>query len=470
MDSNKVVHVNSYTKSDGTHVKEHYRGKGVTSFLPTRDEAIVDPIENDKQVISEEPALIKDPLVQMLAKILNVENVPNIPPFIPEETNKGPLYGSNLVLEGGVSAGHIDFSNILSAIVSIASIAVDVVMIAAPIVAEISKAIEQNNQTKIDQLKPKLNSQLAQIQKSQNLADRLEKENIKKLAETKDQQEYSNLYQALQEQREINTKNRLSLNKINYAMEHNDYHTVYDELKNYQNNNNVVGKKIQTFGKNVSSNINQSMEKMKQNALSKIAPYQKKGISLIMNNLMPLQGYHNANELWKLAAENFDSSNDYINQNGYMVESTSDLTPELRNFVSNKLMGQIGTADSKGAVFRPDSSLAKEVVKSEAFKTFIRNNLTPLLKGQVINSGINFEGETDTHYSLGHTDVLDAHIDANGTLSAIVIDTYDFNKNDPDWKVQWARNVQDHGLLTNYFSIIYIMLSYEDLLELLKLL
>lgn len=465
MDSNKVVHVNSYTKSDGTHVKEHYRGKGVSSFLPARNEAIIDPMENDKQVISEQPTLIKDPLVQMVAKILNVENWPDIPPYVPQ-TPKGPVYNasSNLVLEGGVSAGHVDFSNILSAIVSIASIAVDVVLVAAPIALEISAAIAKNNQQQAAKLKSKLGSHLTKIQQNQSLADKLEKESIKKLADAKNQEEYSNLYQTLQEQRELNSKNRYSINKINYAVEHNDYHTVFDELKNYQNNNNVVGKKIQTFGKNVSSSINQKMYDIKRTGLHKYPKFEKHIITAGMSMYKYFKGYNNANELWKLAANGFDSSNDYINKNGYMVESTSKLNPKLRSFVSNKLMEQIGTGDSKGVVFRPDSSLAKDVIQSSEFKTFVKTNLTPLLKGQVINSGINFEGKTDTHYSLGHTDVLNAHIDANGTLTALVIDTYDFNKNDPSWEVEWARNVQEHGLLTNYFSITVIVLPLDELL------
>ena len=58
--------------------------------------------------------------------------------------------------------------------------------------------------------------------------------------------------------------------------------------------------------------------------------------------------------------------------------------------------------------------------------------------------------------ALGHADIIDMHLDENNNLRAYVIDTYDFNEDDPDWRVNWAYNIQEHGLITNYYTITEI--------------
>lgn len=49
-------------------------------------------------------------------------------------------------------------------------------------------------------------------------------------------------------------------------------------------------------------------------------------------------------------------------------------------------------------------------------------------------------------------------INEAGELTALVLDTYDFNEDDPDFKVEIAHNVQEHGLLTNYYTLTFIKL------------
>lgn len=41
---------------------------------------------------------------------------------------------------------------------------------------------------------------------------------------------------------------------------------------------------------------------------------------------------------------------------------------------------------------------------------------------------------TDIALSLGSADIIYAHINKYGYLELIILDTYDFNKDDPDWK------------------------------------
>ena len=54
------------------------------------------------------------------------------------------------------------------------------------------------------------------------------------------------------------------------------------------------------------------------------------------------------------------------------------------------------------------------------------------------------------------------HLDKNNTLKAYVIDTYDFNEDDPSWQVEWAYNVQEQGLITNYYTITEISIPVEE--------
>ena len=57
------------------------------------------------------------------------------------------------------------------------------------------------------------------------------------------------------------------------------------------------------------------------------------------------------------------------------------------------------------------------------------------------------------HNALGKVDVLSAKVN-NGYVEVTILDTYDFNKNDPDWKVQMAYRAQKAKQLKPYYTII----------------
>ena len=67
--------------------------------------------------------------------------------------------------------------------------------------------------------------------------------------------------------------------------------------------------------------------------------------------------------------------------------------------------------------------------------------------------------------ALGNADIYNAYIDEAGNFRAYVIDTYDFNKNDPRWTVEWAYNVQKNGLITNFYTVNTIVIPKEQLYE-----
>lgn len=494
----KLVHVNSYTKDDGTHVKEHYRGGLARSDYEQEPKEEREPLWDCYKVPTDGPSPLgdcmsdktNDPIAILLYKLQHGANQQN---FIPQ---KGMT--NNLVLEGGVSTtvgGGFDMSNIGSVLISAAMIAVKVGVEAAKVAAQMKNA----SQKQINTLKPQLNNQIMKIKQNQEISDLVEKMNLEKLVKTKDQKEYANLYETFTQQKELNSKNKQSIQRIEYAAQNNDYETVENELNTYQDNhkntaNNLQNRKMyiesrpnsainnsaplpspyynaQTnpdWGKEAKNQTKKDFNDFKRTGMHDHPLGEKGSINFGMFLMSQFRDSYDAKELWKAAAYNFEQSADYINKNGSLVESVSHLSPKLKTFISNKLQQQIGIKDTKGIIFNPDSTLSKSIVKSTEFQKFLKDNINQMLKGQVINGSINFDVTNNTHYSLGHTDVIDAYIDANGNFNAKVIDTYDFNENDPDWKVEWAHNVQEKGMMTNFYTINIIFIPAKEWVKLMN--
>ena len=116
-------------------------------------------------------------------------------------------------------------------------------------------------------------------------------------------------------------------------------------------------------------------------------------------------------------------------------------------------------------MFKPDSTLSQAVVKSPELKTFIQKNKESLQNGQIVNGSTSFSSTKNLSLALGNADIYNAYIDEAGNFRAYVIDTYDFNKNDPRWTVEWAYNVQENGLITNFYTVNTILIPREQLYE-----
>lgn len=56
-------------------------------------------------------------------------------------------------------------------------------------------------------------------------------------------------------------------------------------------------------------------------------------------------------------------------------------------------------------------------------------------------------------YPFGKVDILSAKL-TNGYVDVKLLDTYDFNPNDKDWKVQMGYSAQKANLLNPYFTIV----------------
>ena len=97
-------------------------------------------------------------------------------------------------------------------------------------------------------------------------------------------------------------------------------------------------------------------------------------------------------------------------------------------------------------------------------------SVSQLKSGGVIkDASTHFESDRNLKLALGHADILYTTMTPEGDLYALVLDTYDFNANDPDWKVRIARAVQDAGCLRNYYTLNVIFIPKFQVEQLLKI-
>jgi len=198
--SNKTVHVNAYTKEDGTQVRDYYRGGGTE--------------QSDLQG------------------------------------------GSGLVLQGGVETTSVDWGGIGDTILGVVMTAANIAAQALPIVMELFQAASSGNQVRTQALKPQLYNeiktmQLNQIDFKNNLNDTLRQMNTAKKPD-----ENTNLLKLYQKQKSLYDRNAQSIKAIAKSARTNDFKSVIEELRNYQTNQQeVVAKNQQERPLNTTSSV-----------------------------------------------------------------------------------------------------------------------------------------------------------------------------------------------------------------------
>ena len=181
---------------------------------------------------------------------------------------------------------------------------------------------------------------------------------------------------------------------------------------------------------------------------------------MFVENLKSPENIEDAKSMWQIASSQFDDKviNNYMSQNGSVINSINEIkVPELKQVVQNKVFEQMGMKDSKGLIYHNDSNLSKEIANSKEFKNFITDNKNYLKKGGVIKKdSLKLNSTKNLYLSLNNVDILGTHVDRNGDLVSICFDTYDFNKNDPDWKVRVAYAAQRGKIIENFYNLIII--------------
>lgn len=418
--TDKIVHVDSYVKDDGTQVKEHYRGA-------------------PSNTLSAENTILEGHV-----------SVDYIPENIPVKKADGTSSKSNGFINTAIQA---------------ASIALNVISAASKL-----KAFKNSVNTELKSgLENELQSSIEDFKTHQKSEEEKEKQYLEKLVNAKNQNEYSALYKNLTQQKLHNKKTRDAVTRVEYAVKTKDYDTVINELQNYQSDFKDVVKKTQqerplnvsdlmkTKPLNISSDFSQTSIMETSPRVNKIAV----DVGMFGYNLD--KSKNDAKELWKASSHDFNQSREYIQKNGSLIYSISELpSAELQNTVSKKLQEQLGINDTLGVILKSESTLSQAIAKSKEIKEHFVKYKSQLLNGKIIrHSSTYFSSNKNLSKALGHADILYTHIDKDKNLYMLVFDTYDFNKDDSDWKVRIANAVQEAGYIRNYYTLNVVIIPID---------
>lgn len=417
--TNKIIHVNSYVKDDGTEVKEHYRGA-----------------TSNTDYNSAESNILKG----------NV-SIDYIPENIPVKKTDNNTPKSDGFISAAIEAASIAFQ------------AVAAVSQLKSLKSSVDKEIKLN-------LENQLQSSIDKFKTHQKLQEKKEKHYLDKLVNAKNQAEYSALYETLTHQKLLNKKNSDAVIRLEHAVKTKDYNSVISELQNYQSNYDDVVKETH---QNRPLNINNLPETKPLNISSDFSqtpimepiPRIKKNIvdtgMFVYNekNKTP-----DAKEMWKASSHDFNYSKNYIQKNGSLINSISELPSyELQKTVERKLKEQLGINDTLGVILKSDSTLSQAISQSKEIKEHFAKYKSQLVNGKIIRQASTyFSSNENLSKALGHADILYTHIDKDKNLYMLVFDTYDFNKGDHDWRVRQVRDLQDARYIRNYYTLNVIII------------
>ena len=161
--------------------------------------------------------------------------------------------------------------------------------------------------------------------------------------------------------------------------------------------------------------------------------------------------------MWNIASDSEGIyNNDYINKNGALYNDVDSLSNEYAPYksqIKEKINSQFGNVNVPGVVLHENSNVANAIANSPEMDNFIRNNSTDLKSGKEVSGSFRFSGFTDLHNAFGSVDVLSAKPQGD-YVDITLLDTYDFNQNDPNILVKMGRSAQETGKLNPYFTIV----------------
>ncbi|MBD5403095.1 hypothetical protein HDR58_09945 [bacterium] len=409
--SDKRIHVNSYTREDGTNVREHYRG-----------------INSDTTSASEDSNSSAQENSDSLQKLEGRISV-NDQAILPEDTKN--------------SLSIIDKTR--------------------ECINKVLKKIGLKN-TNSNELIESLNNIKEGLQES-IIREQLTLDYLTKVTDSK---EYEKIYKIYSTLRQLNQKNKEIMARIEYLNNQNNIAGVVDELENLKTNFDEIvkqNKEINPLIKNNQANtkrnipeyssfISKNIKKIVDNTKDYEIPRKIVDLGMFCHNID--NTIPDAAALWEAASNDFSTSKEYITQNGSLVGKISDLpSKELQNIVQKKVKHQLDKTDTIGIILNSESNLAQEISISPELKNYYIKNKDNLQKGKVIKGGSTYLGSSENiAKSIGHTDIVYSYIDKQGNLISVLLDTYDFNKDDKDWKVQIARQAQDLETIRTYYEII----------------
>ena len=431
----KEIHVNAYTKKDGTHVKEHYRTIDSNNFTVAQS--------TDNQTSSSTPILTggvsMDVDLNQTKNLHNSFNLDNIDPIIRQ----------------------------------VIKAAANVALPAIPIASQIYQAAHLSDINTVNNLMPHLNNAVNFLTENQKVMKQNLENSLKKLTSTKNQDEYAALYRSFVNENEIYKQNAEVINKIKYATQNKDYEMVVKELDNYMNlQNNIIRNIVANPPINSQPIIERNstaQEKPNINSMN-FAPYPS-----------PYLNSYTQPDVIKVNPLRF--INDSMNQNRPDAKKFMDIalafpdtyaqTPEYMVIPKkfNKAVSKHLNVDIpnnwNGIVFEDDSPTSQNLSNSPQLQQQV---VSLYRNGKFLSDKIPIELNQDRnlHYSVGHGTILRPQIDQNGYFKGILFDWYDF-----DWLPINRENLQTNiindaafilqkiKLLKNYYTFIPIKFKWE---------
>lgn len=471
--TDKLVHVKAYVKDDGTKVREHYRG-GVMTTSIMEDGCEVDT-DNGSGPLGD--CTNSEEFMRQLELWLESDGLLKNLPRVDKEMS------ANAVLKGGVSKTDIvigggDILEALQAITLMVRIGGKLAIEGIKIASSIKYAIKNFDKIGEARLIPQMEGAVQLMRQNQSNSVQIETQTLERLTNSRTQREYKKLYDTYVKQRELNRKTEDILNRIEYSLSNKDYEGLIVELQNYQTIQQECMKAVNeeylatTLAPTIPDETDIAMpqpltaaspfdwKELRRTGLHNYPEIQKQLIGGGMN-IIGLTA-QDANQFWQIANGNVKGYQEYVEQNGSFIESISQLPFDIKDTVRTKIQQQLGVNDAKGLILRPDSTLSQAIAENEKFKNFIRNHLNELLRGEIVSGSVafNYRKESNLALTLGHADIIDTYINKNGDIVSFVLDTYDFNPNE-QWYIEWARNVQEKGLLTGFYSLIIVVIPQD---------
>lgn len=466
MANEKEVHVNGYVRRDGTEVSEYYRsapeGSGLlgnssgglfNSNSSFGENSLLGPVEDTKKT--------EQTSFPTMPEIKNIPQDSNNYQYSPDSVFNSPVgnYLQNQTIPEPVENQELNIH----------------AFEAEQQVNDVLNSIKymDKNQIRNVHMKDRINKMLDSLTQTHTKSRELEQKALDKLINAPNQQEYQKTYKTYIEIKQNNDLKADNINRIKFAAKNNNIPMLYNELNNYKSDFDTVA--VQYRQKNPLKNpekplsyyatlmhdevpinhVHNSIYSPQHRAevLNDLYKRQPKsttdGLMRIASSFAP-----DANAMWIASSSDFARSKDYINKNGALVGSISDLKDkELQYLVKDKIKRSYGADDSIGMIFNSNSNLSKEMAKSSEYKKLFLENKNELLNYQVVkDKSSKFNSSLNSILAIRRFDVPYMFIDANGDFCTVAMDAYDFAKGE-NWFIDQAAEAQDRGYARKYYTL-----------------
>lgn len=137
-------------------------------------------------------------------------------------------------------------------------------------------------------------------------------------------------------------------------------------------------------------------------------------------------------------------------------------TGPIQDFLKDKIMSQgMDPENTPGIIHGYNSEMSQALAQSEEIKQYISKYRKALKQGQLIPTvSEKFDSTKNLYWGINRADILLSYIDDNADLNIFVIDTYDFNKDDPSLLVNIAYSSQKANLITRYFNVFHVKIPF----------